>query len=105
MNKLWLKKTTGIQVIRSDVRYDVGGGQGRGSSGEKGVREVTKGRDSGSFKRKGRGRNLRGKWGGVLNISQSKKGLSEEDKTKGVGAGNARYKGRKIWISLSPPLE
>ena len=42
MNKLWLKKTTGIQVIRSDVRYDVGGGQGRGSSGEKGVREVTK---------------------------------------------------------------
>ena len=42
VNKLWLKKTTGIQVIRSDVRYDVGGGQGRGSSGEKGVREVTK---------------------------------------------------------------
>ena len=30
-------------MIRSDVRYDVGGGQGRGSSGEKGVREVTKG--------------------------------------------------------------
>ena len=69
------------------------------------MREVTKGRDSGSFKRTGRGRNLRGKLGGVLNISQSKKGLSEEDKTKGVGAGNARYKGRKIWISLSPPLE
>ena len=66
MNKLWLKKTTGIQVIRSDVSYDVGGGQGRCSSGEKGVREVTKGRDSGSSKRKGRGRNLRGEGWGCL---------------------------------------
>ena len=40
----------------------------------------------------------------MLNISQSIKGLSAEDKTKGVGAGNARYKGREIWISLSHPL-
>ena len=104
MNKLWLKKTTGIQVIRSEVRYDVGGGQGRGSSREKGVREVTKGWDSGSSKRKGRGRNLRGKGWGMLNISQSIKGLSAEDKTKGAGAGNARYKGREIWISLSHPI-
>lgn len=104
MNKLWLKKTTGIQVIRSDVRYDVGGGQRRGSSGEKEVREVTKGRDSGSSKRKGRGRNLRGKGWGMLNILQSKKSVSVEDKTKGAGAGNARYKGREIWISLSHPL-
>jgi len=97
-----VEENNSIQVLRSDVRYDAGGGQGRGSSGEKGVREVTKGRDSGSFKRTGRERNLRGKWRGVFNISQSKKGLSAQDKTKGVGAGNARYKGRKIWISLSP---
>ena len=33
------------------------------------MREVTKGRDSGSSKRKGRGRNLRGKGWGMLNIS------------------------------------
>lgn len=78
MNKLWLKKTTGIQVIRSDVSYDVGGGQGRCSSGEKGVREVTKGRDSGSSKRKGRGRNLRGEGWGMLNISQDKRGGSRK---------------------------
>ena len=68
------------------------------------MREVTKGRDSGSSKRKGRGRNLRGKGWGILNISQSIKGLSAEDKTKGAGAGNARYKGLEIWISLSHPL-
>ena len=68
------------------------------------MREVMKGRDSGSSKRKGRGRNLRGKGWGMLNISQSKKDLNAADKTKGAGAGNARYKGREIWISLSHPL-
>ena len=40
----------------------------------------------------------------MLNISQSKKDLNAEDKTKGAGVGNARYKGREIWISLSHPL-
>ena len=40
----------------------------------------------------------------MLDISQSEKGLSGQDKGKGAGAGNARYKGREIWISLFPPL-